>query len=296
MPSLEALVASDIEVAAVVTNPDKPAGRGLEPRPSPVKQAAVAADLPLVQFASAKDPELAEFITRSGAEVATVVAYGKLLPSELLAIPARGFVNVHFSLLPAYRGAAPVQRALMDGATETGVSIMVLTAGMDEGPVLATAIEAIDPDDTAESLGQRLARVGARLLIETLPRYVSGSLEPTEQDHAAATYAPRIGNDETVIDWARSADEIRNRVRGLAPDPGAWTTLGGKRFKVFSVTQVEDDALGAGDIDVSGGRLLVGTGAGTVELREVQPAGKKRMKGTDFVRGLRLTGGERLGE
>ncbi len=296
MPSLEALVASDIEVAAVVTNPDKPAGRGLDPRPSPVKQAAVAADLPVMQFASAKDPELADFIAASGVAVATVVAYGKLLPSELLAIPRRGFVNVHFSLLPAYRGAAPVQRALMDGATETGVSIMVLTAGMDEGPVLATATEAIDPDDTAASLGERLARVGAGLLVETLPRYVSGSLEPVEQDHASATYASRIGNDETRIDWTRSADEIRNHVRGLAPDPGAWTTLGDKRFKIFSVTPVDENPLGAGHIDTSGGRLLAGTGAGTLELHEVQPAGKKKMKGADFVRGLRLTGGERLGE
>ncbi len=296
MPSLEALVASDIEVVSVVTNPDKPAGRGLEPRPSPVKQAAATAQLPVAQFASAKDPELAESIAASGVDVATVVAYGKLLPSDLLAIPPCGFVNVHFSLLPAYRGAAPVQRALMDGATETGVSIMVLTAGMDEGPVLATAIEAIDPDDTAQSLGERLARVGARLLVETLPRYVSGSLDPIEQDHAAATYAPRIGNDETRIDWTRSADEIRNRVRGLAPDPGAWTTLGDKRFKVFSVTPVDENPLEAGHIDTSGGHLLAGTGAGTLELLEVQPAGKKRMKGAEFVRGLRLTGGERLGE
>lgn len=291
-----ALVASDIDVVAAVTNPDKPAGRGLEPRRSPVKQAAIAADLPVVQFGSAKDPELAELVADSGVEVATVVAYGKLLPEALLEIPPRGFVNVHFSLLPSYRGAAPVQRALMEGATETGVSIMVLTAGMDEGPVLATATEAIDPDDNADSLGERLAHVGARLLIDTLPRYVDGSVEPVEQDPSAATYAPRINNDETRVDWTRSADEVRNHVRGLTPNPGAWTTLGDKRIKIFSVTVVDEPSLEPAEIVTWDGRLLAGTGVGTLELLEVQPAGKKKMTGADFVRGLRLTGGERLGE
>ncbi|HEV3471832.1 MAG TPA: methionyl-tRNA formyltransferase [Actinomycetota bacterium] len=296
VPSLEALIASDIEVVAVVTNPDKPAGRRLEPRPSPVKQAAVAADLPVVQVESAKDPQLADLLGEGRVDVATVVAYGKLLPSALLAVPPRGFVNVHFSLLPAYRGAAPVQRAVMDGATETGVSIMVLTAGMDEGPVLATVREPIAEDDTAASLGERLAGAGARLLVETLPRYVNGSLEPVEQDHSAATYAPRITNEETRVDWSRSADEIRHLIRGLTPDPGAWTTVNGRRFKIFAAVPVDASLAPASVRVASGGELLAGTGTGALELVEVQPAGKKTMTGADFVRGLRLTGNERLGE
>lgn len=289
-------MASDIEVAAVITNPDKPAGRGLEPRPSPVKQAARAAGLPVIQPASAKDIDLLNFLADSGADVATVVAYGKLLPPSLLELPPKGFVNVHFSLLPAYRGAAPVQRALMDGAAETGVAIMVLTEGMDEGPILATRREPVRPDDTAASLGERLADLGARLLIETLPGYVAGDVEPVEQDDSMATYAPRISNEETQIDWSRTADVIRNHVRGLAPEPGAWTTLSGKRLKIFALAPAENRALAPGDVEVADGGLFAGTGTGAVELLEVQPAGKKKMTGADFVRGLRLSGGERLGE
>ena len=295
MPSLEALIASDIEVAAVVTNPDKPAGRGLDTRPSPVKQAALTAGLAVLQPASAKDPELQGFVAESGADVATVVAYGKLLPAALLEVPPKGFVNVHFSLLPAYRGAAPVQRAIMDGVTETGVAIMVLTEGMDEGPVLATATETVMDDDTTATLGERLAQVGAELLIETLPAYVDGAVQPVPQEDARATYAPRITNEETAIDWSRSAVEIRNHVRALAPDPGAWTTLAGKRLKVFAATTT-DGALPVGAVEIADGRLMAGTGQGNLELLEVQPAGKKPMTGADFVRGLRLKGDERLGE
>ena len=288
-------MASGIEIAAVVTNPDKPAGRGLEPRPSPVKQAALAAGLPIAQPASAKDAELHGLVADSGAEVATVVAYGKLLPPSLLEIPPKGFVNVHFSLLPAYRGAAPVQRALMEGAAETGVAIMVLTEGMDEGPVLSTRREPIRPDDTAASVGERLAVIGAHLLVETLPGYVAGDVKPIAQDDSLATYAPRITNEETGIDWSRSAAEIVNQVRGLAPDPGAWTTLAGKRLKVFAGA-LSDKRIAPGRVEVVDGRLLAGTGTDAIELVEVQPAGKNPMTGADFVRGLRLSGDERLGE
>ena len=291
---MEALLGSDIEVAGVVTNPDKPAGRGLADRPPPVKVAAETSAIPILQVKSARDEAVTTFLRDAKADVATVVAYGKLLPGDLLEVPPRGFVNVHFSLLPQYRGAAPVQRALMDGVDETGVSIMVLTEGMDEGPVLARRAERITRDDTAGSLGLRLARLGADLLVETLRRYDAGQIEPQEQDHAAATYAPRITNEETRIDWQGSARAIRDRIRALNPEPGAWTSLGTKRVKVFAAEAVAGTRLGAGEIVLSGGLVTIGAGDGALALTEVQPAGKRRMNGEDFARGFRLPADQRV--
>lgn len=295
MPSLTALIASDIDVVAVVTNPDRPAGRGLAPRPSPVKDAALQAGLEVVQPERAKDPELHALLERTGAGVATVVAYGKILPPSLLEMPRRGFVNVHFSLLPSYRGAAPVQRALMDGVTETGVSIMVLAEGMDEGPVLASARETVAPDDTTGSLGGRLADVGAKLLVDTLPRYVNGAIEPAPQDDTAATYAPKIGNDEARIEWNETTAVIVNKIRALDPEPGAWSVLRGKRLKLFGAYATSAAGLDPGQL-ASGDELVVGTADAAVGLTEVQPAGKRRMAGTEFVRGLRPTATDRMGE
>ncbi|HEY7875038.1 MAG TPA: methionyl-tRNA formyltransferase, partial [Actinomycetota bacterium] len=181
VPSLTALVASGADIPAVVTNPDRPAGRGMKLQPSPVKRAALVAGLDVLQPASAKDPDLAGALESTAPDVAVVVAYGKILPAALLEIPRKGFVNVHFSLLPAYRGAAPVQRALMDGLDRTGVSIMVLTEGMDEGPVLATEEIAVAPEETAGEVGERLAALGAEALVSALPGYLSGDLMPEPQ-------------------------------------------------------------------------------------------------------------------
>lgn len=296
VPSLEALLASnDADVIAVVTNPDRPAGRGMKERPPPVKESALAAGLPVLQPKSARSPEFIDVIRTLAPDVAVVVAYGKILPVDLLEVPPHGFVNVHFSLLPEYRGAAPVQRAVMDGKTETGVSIMVLTEGMDEGPVLATMKAAIAPDDTAGSVGDRLSLVGARLLADTLPGYLEGTILPQEQDHEAATYASKLSSDEARIEWAWPAERIDPFVRGLNPFPGAWSMLGDKRLKVDGVKRVEQEDASLQPGEISGGKsFVVGTGTGPLQLTRVQLAGKKAMSGAELVRGLRLAEGTRL--
>ena len=245
--------------------------------------------------------------------MATVVAYGKILPPSVLEIPPLGFVNLHFSLLPAYRGAGPVQRALMDGVEETGASVMVLTEGMDEGPVLGKSVVDVHDDDTAGSLGERLAQVGAPLLVETIRMYGDGDLTPVEQDHGAATFAPKITTEEARIDWSGSATAIRNLVRGLNPGPGAWTTFRGSRVKVLGTRPYQhSDPLEASDatdrIDALEGnrradsgspgeivwpeKLMVRTGDGALFLTEVQAAGKKAMTGPELARGLRPASGE----
>ena len=293
VPSLEALVASGAEVAAVVTNPDRPAGRGMKLQPSPVKRAALAAGLDVLQPASARDPELSAALARIRPDVAVVVAYGRILPGALLAIPRKGFVNVHFSLLPAYRGAAPVQRALMDGVAVTGVSIMVLTEGMDEGPVLATADTAVDPDETAGEVGERLAAIGARLLIDVLSDYVAGALEPVPQDDGRATYAPKVTPEEARLQWTEPALAVANKVRALNPVPGAWTTLGGERVKLWRVRAAPRTDLRPGEMLVADA-LYAGAGDGAVTIEEAQVAGKKRMSGIEMARGLRPAPGTRF--
>jgi methionyl-tRNA formyltransferase len=284
VPSLEALLASPIDVEAVVTNPDRPAGRGMRVTPSPVKSRALEAGLPVIQPASARDPELLASLRDMGPDVATVVAYGKILPPQLLAVPRLGFVNVHFSLLPLYRGAAPVQRAILDGRTETGVTIMALTEGMDEGPMLGAEIVPILPEDTSGTLGERLACVGAPLLVRTLDELEDGALEPRPQDASEATYAPKVSADEARLDWSKPSEEIARRVRALNPEPGAWTTLGDRRLKVHRVAPVPG-RLAPGEI-VSDGALVAGTGDGSLALEEVQPAGGRRMTGAELARGL----------
>ena len=291
MPSLEALLAAGAEVSLVVTNPDRPAGRKLRLQPSPVKQAAVRAGLEVIQPDKARSQELHERLEATTADVAVVVAYGKILPGSLLAIPRLGFVNLHFSLLPAYRGAAPVQRALMDGITETGVTIMVLTEGMDEGPILSSLATEVGAEETAGMLGARLAEAGAELLVGTLGGYVDGRVTPRAQDHEQATYAPKVAPDEARIAWAEPAARIHNLVRALNPDPGAWTTLRGARVKVLATGRRPVEGLAPGEI-ASGEDLVVGAGEEALELTEVQAAGKRAMTGRELMRGLRPAPGE----
>ena len=262
---------------------------------SPVKEAAVVAGLEVRQE-RARDPALAARLEELHPDVAIVVAYGSILPAALLDIPARGFVNVHFSLLPSYRGAAPVQRAIMNGDRVTGVSIMVLTEGMDEGPVLGRREVAIEPQDNAAQLGDRLAEVGADLLVPTVHDYVAGKIEPEAQDPEKATYAPKITTEDARIDWNRTRAEINNLVRALNPEPGAWSTLNDPRFKVYKVDDVDlGEDLRPSEISSAGG-LFVGAKDGALSLEEIQPAGKRRMTGAEFARGARLSGSERMGE
>ena len=261
---------------------------------TPVKRAAQAAGIEVLQPAKARDEEFHDQIRALAPDVAVVVAYGKILPGSLLEIPRKGFVNVHFSLLPAYRGAAPVQHVIIDGHDETGISIMVLTEGMDEGPVLAEERVPIAADDTAGSLGDKMATIGARLLVPALEGYVDGTLQPVEQDHDRATYAPKLDTEAARIEWSDPAARIRNLVRGLNPAPGAWTMLDDARLKVYAGEVVGETGLKPGDLGVRGTDLLVGTGDDALSLTDVQMAGKKRMGGAELARGLRLAGGERL--
>jgi methionyl-tRNA formyltransferase len=282
-------------VNAVVTNPDRPAGRGYELQAPPVKTRALEAGLEVRQPDKARAPEFRDWLASTSPDVAVVVAYGKILPAELLEVPRLGFVNVHFSLLPAYRGAAPVQRAVMNGDEMSGVSIMVLSEGMDEGPVLATRAVEIDSDETAGELGARLAEIGAGALVEALAGYDSGALRPVEQDHEAATYAPKIANDEAEVDWSSPAREIHNKIRGLNPAPGAWTTFRDKRVKLFRTAPAGDLGLPPGAAALHSGRLVVGTGDVALALEEAQLAGKRRMGGADLANGLRPAEGELFG-
>jgi methionyl-tRNA formyltransferase len=259
-----------------------------------VKDAALEAGIDVIQPDKARDPEFLERLRALRPDVAPVVAYGKILPASLLEVPRLGFVNVHFSLLPAYRGAAPVQRALMDGVRKTGVSIIVLTEGMDEGPILSVAKTEVAPDESAGEVGERLAQVGAPLLVDSILRYDAGELEPLEQDHAAATYAPKIDPEETRIDWGRPAEKVRDLARALDPQPGAWTTLRDRRIKLSRAGPRPGPTLAPGELAWEDGRLLAGTGTDPVDLQQVQPAGKRRMTGDEMARGLRPAPGERF--
>jgi methionyl-tRNA formyltransferase len=293
VPSLDALLGAGIEVRAVVTNPDRPAGRGMDVQAPPVKRRAEASGVEVLQPVRARDPWLAGRLTELAPDVVVVVAYGKILPAALLAIPRHGFVNVHFSLLPRYRGAAPVQRALMDGVRTTGVSIFVLTEGMDEGPLLATRAVEVAPDETAGDLGARLADLGARLLPGTLDDYVAGRLEPVPQDHAAATYAPKLTADDARVDWSQGAARVGDLVRALNPAPGAWTTFRGARLKLLAVA-LRNRELAPGELEVSDAEAFAGTGDGAVALVSLQPAGKRAMGGAEWARGARPGPGERF--
>ena len=279
----------------MVTNPDRPAGRGMQARGSPVKLRALGAGIEVLQPERLADEPFVRRLEELAPDVGAVVAYGRILPAGLLAIPRLGFVNVHFSLLPSYRGAAPVQRAIMDGATTTGVTIIVLTQGMDEGPVLATEKVDIELGETAGTLGARLADIGAGLLVDTLDAYEAGTIVPQPQDHRRATYAPKIAPDEARIEWARPGREVVSLVRALSPHPGAWTTFRSARVKILEVGAGAPDErfLAPGHL-ARGSEALVGVADGTLVLRVVKPAGKRARSGAEWLRGARPQPHERM--
>jgi methionyl-tRNA formyltransferase len=298
VPPLQALLASAHEVVAVITRPDRPRDRrGGTPQPSPVKQVAVAAGLPVLEPPSGRDPELPRRLAALAADIGVACAFGYLLPEAVLAAFPRGIVNLHFSLLPAYRGAAPVQRALLDGATVTGVTTFVIDAGMDTGPMLLAAEVPIHPDEDAGALTARLAEIGARLTVETLDALEAGQVEPRPQPEAGVSLAPKVTGDEARLDFSRPAGRLADAIRAFTPAPGAWTTHRGRRLKVTraavagEVTDLDPGRLGLGP----GGRLLVGTGDRPLELLEVRPEGRRAMSGAEFARGARLGPDEWLG-
>ena len=297
VPSLELLLASDHEVVAVLTRPDARAGRGRRVSRSPVAERAEAAGVPVLQPRSLREPEFLEQLAELAVDCAPVVAYGALVPEAALGLPRFGWVNLHFSLLPAWRGAAPVQHAVMAGDEVTGASTFRLEAGLDTGPVYGVVTEPIAPRDTAGDLLARLAVSGARLLVATLDGIGAGTLEPEPQPAEGVSLAPRIEPADARVDWSLPAHVVDRRVRGVTPAPGAWTTWRGDRLRLGPVEPLPSSlGLTPGELSVGATGVLVGTGRGAVRLGEVQPAGKRMLPAADWARGARPAPGERLGE
>ncbi|MBI4259411.1 MAG: methionyl-tRNA formyltransferase [Actinobacteria bacterium] len=295
VPPLEALARSRHEVALVVTRVPRPARRGSGTVPTPVAAAARRLGLPLLETETVKrGPGLASLVD-AAPDVLVVVAYGEILPPEVLEIPGLSPVNLHFSLLPELRGAGPVQRAILDGLTGTGVTTMRMDRGMDTGPILLQAAEAIGDHDDAGSLGARLAVVGGRLLVDTLDRLSAGDLPETPQDGARATHAPKLGPEDRRLDWSLDAGSLSRRVRALAPEPGAATTFRGRVLKVHRARPAEGGGEPGTVLRWGAEGLLVAAGEGALLLEEVAPEGRRRMPAADFVRGHRPEEGERLG-
>ncbi|MEO6791978.1 MAG: methionyl-tRNA formyltransferase [Ornithinibacter sp.] len=304
VPSLLALVGSPHEVLAVVTRPDARSGRGRALVPSPVKVAALEHGIEVLEPAHPRDPAFLHRLTDIGPDCCPVVAYGALVPRPALDVPAHGWVNLHFSLLPAWRGAAPVQRALMAGDDVTGATTFVLEEGLDTGPVLGTLTERVRADDTSGSLLERLAHAGAGLLLATMDGIEEGDLTPVPQPTEGVSHAPKLSTQEAQVRWALPAHVVDRHVRGCTPAPGAWTTFRGERVKIGPVRMPVTDPSGEegstpvlvpGEMHVTKRTVSVGTASVPVELGEVRPHGKKPMPAADWARGVRIVAGELLG-
>ncbi|KOV58900.1 methionyl-tRNA formyltransferase [Streptomyces sp. MMG1121] len=297
VPALDALIASGRhEVAAVVTRPDAPAGRGRRLVASPVAERAEEAGIEVLKPLKPRDPEFLERLAEIAPDCCPVVAYGALLPRVALDIPAHGWVNLHFSLLPAWRGAAPVQHAIMAGDEITGASTFLIEEGLDSGPVYGTVTEEVRATDTSGDLLTRLAFAGAGLLAATMDGIEDGTLKAVPQPPDGITVAPKISVENAHVDWAAPALRVDRVVRGCTPAPGAWTTFRGERLKLIQVTPVpERTDLAPGGMAVGKNSVHVGTGSYAVELLWVQPQGKKPMRAADWARGVRIAEGETLG-
>ena len=296
LPALEALIASRHEVAAVVTRPDAPAGRGRRLLASPVAQRAEEAGIEVLKPGRPREPEFLARLAEIAPDCCPVVAYGALLPRAALDVPRLGWVNLHFSLLPAWRGAAPVQHAVLAGDEFTGASTFLIEEGLDSGPVYGTVTEQVRFDDTSGDLLERLSRSGARLLAATMDGIDSGDLKPLPQPADGVSLAPKISVEDARVDWSTPALRVDRVVRGCTPAPGAWTLFRGERLKLGPVRlAVGRSELAPGEVAVAKNTVRVGTGSHEVELGEVQPQGKKRMTAGDWARGSRLEPGERLG-
>jgi methionyl-tRNA formyltransferase len=307
VPTLEALLRSRHMVVGIVTQPDRPRGRGQKTSAAPVKALAMAAGLPVLQPERLKNPEFLERLTALRADLGVVAAYGKILTDAVLATPPLGLINVHASLLPRYRGAAPVHRAIIAGERETGVTIMRVVKALDAGPMLSTVRRPIGRDDTSEEVERDLGRLGAQLLVSTADGLASGRADETPQDEAAANYAHRLTKDDGVTDWSLTAEQLHNLVRGLHPWPHAYTFHQGRRLILHRSMVVADgteesaapngarnDAPGT-IVEAHGERLVVATGAGRLQLTEIQAEGKRPMTVREFLAGHRLAPGERFG-
>lgn len=303
VPTLEALAVARHELLAVYTQPDRPKGRGQQLVPPPVKEAALRLGVPVYQPERVRRPENVEALQALRPDLMVVVGYGQIIPQNIIDIPRFGILNVHASLLPKYRGAAPIQWAIANGESETGVTIMQIDAGLDTGDMLSKWRTGIGPDETAPELSARLSRAGADLLVRTLDDVAAGQAVRVKQDDAEATHAPILKKEDGQIDWTKTAREIYNRLRGFTPWPGAYTSLRGQHLQVTRASVADASAIGLtgsfhpGDLHVQRRRLFVGCGSVTaLELLEIQLQGKKRMPVDAFLNGYAVAPGEKLGE
>lgn len=312
LPSLRHLIAQpDFKIEAVITQPDRPRGRGYEVTSSPIKDAALEAGIAVYQPEKIKSESAHDFFQRLKPDVVVIIAYGQIIPQSLLNIPALGWINLHASLLPKYRGAAPINWAIVNGETHTGVTTMQVEAGLDTGPILMKQEAVIAPDETAPQLAARLAESGAPLVVETLRKLSRGEITPRPQDNSQATLAPILKKEDGRIDWGQPAPAIYNRIRGLQPWPGAFTTFRGKTCQIWGTPAAEQSiSLPPGNIiegaeagltlgrpgERAQGNLLVACGNGTaLGLDAVQLEGRKRVTAREFSSGARLTPGDQFG-
>ena len=299
VPSLDRLVAAGESVVLAVTRPDRPRGRGQRLQPSPVKASALGHDIPLLQPERAREPGFAAGLAASGADLGVVVAYGQILPDEVLATPRHGVINVHASLLPRYRGAAPIRRAVIAGERETGITMIRLVREMDAGPMLASASRRIGDHETSADVERELAAMGADLLLDTVRGIAAGRVRERPQDHALATYAPRLTREDGRIDWTRPARTVHDLVRGLHPWPPAFTFLSESRYLIRRTAPHAGPAPAQGSapppgavVEARGDRLRVACGEGSVlSILEIQPEGRRALATRDFLAGRRIPPG-----
>ena len=296
VPTLEALLQSRHRVAGVVTQPDRPRGRGQKTSDAPIKAHALAAGLPLLQPERLKDPAFIAAFAGLGANLAVVAAYGKMLTDAVLAVPALGFINVHASLLPRYRGAAPVHRAILAGESETGVTIMRVVRELDAGPMLTALRRPIGPDETSEDVERDLARLGAGLLVSTVDAIAEGHVLETPQDATASTYASRLTKDDGAIDWTLPAQRVHDQIRGLHPWPHAFSFLGGRRLILRRSALAPGLEGPPGTVlEAHGDRLSIAAGIGAIAVLEIQAEGKRPMAPREFLAGHSVAPGHRFG-
>ena len=299
MPSLRSLIAQpDFRIEAVVTQPDRPRGRGQAVTISPVKEVAIEAGLPLFQPQKMRSPEALDFFANSAPDAVVIIAYGQIVPQRLIDVPRLGWINLHGSLLPKYRGAAPIQWALASGETRTGLTTMKIDAGLDTGPTLLKYETPIGPDETAPELSVRLSIAGADLVADTLRGLDRTEVTPEAQENSQATLAPPLKKEDGRIDWSLSAKHIYNRIRGFDPWPGAFTTFRGKTCHVWGIpsAQPESASVESGSILFRSGELFVGCGdSTTLRAKFLQLEGRKRLTAVEFANGARLNAGDRFG-
>ncbi|MEK7829288.1 MAG: methionyl-tRNA formyltransferase [Deltaproteobacteria bacterium] len=293
VPSLRALIEVGENVVAIITQPDKPKGRGKKLTTPPVREAALKYNIPVFQPEKIKDEPFITAIRNFSPDVISVVAYGKILPKAILDIPPKGCINVHASILPKYRGAAPINWAIINGEKETGITTMLLDEGMDTGDMLLTEKVEIRNDDTASSLHDRLKYIGADLLIKTIKGIKSETIRPIPQDDSQATYAPMLKKEDGRIDWTMKTEEIKNLIRGLNPWPGAYTRWDGKQIKIFKAEVEAGVKEEPGTvINISTEGIFVATGKGILLIKELQPENKNRMTASEFIKGYRIVKGQ----